>query len=85
VRGGERLGSVDVRVGGRVIKTVPLVASAGVPEAGLAQRTKDYFTRPLTMVLLLLVLGSTLVLARMYVRSREGQRRRRSRGEPEAA
>jgi serine-type D-Ala-D-Ala carboxypeptidase (penicillin-binding protein 5/6) len=68
---GQELGEADVLQDGRKIATVPLVASAEVPEAGLAQRTKSWFARPLAVVLAFAVVGGTVVLAR---------RRRRPRG-----
>ena len=74
IRGGDRLATAQVRLAGRVIATVPLVAEAGVPEAGLAQRTKDYFTRPLTMVLLLL-LGGPVIHAHPLQQGRPRRRR----------
>ena len=39
---------------GSSIATLPVVASADVPKAGAAVRTKDWFTRPLTLVLVVL-------------------------------
>jgi len=62
---------------------VPIVSSAAVPAANLPQRTKDWFTNPLALVLAALVLGATVLVAR---RARRGPARRRSRrSEPEAA
>ena len=43
---GQKLGEVDVCRGKRKLATLPVVASADVPAAGLAVRTKDRFTRP---------------------------------------
>ena len=62
---------------------MPIVSSATVPAADFTQRTKDWFTRPLALVLAGLVLGGTVLLAR---RLRRGPpRRRNARSEPEAA
>ena len=84
IRRGQTLGKVDVCLGKRRIATLPVVASADVPEAGLAVRTKDWFTRPWSLGLVVLAaLGCTVALAR--VRRRGSNGRRGSRGEPEAA
>jgi D-alanyl-D-alanine carboxypeptidase (penicillin-binding protein 5/6) len=84
IRRGQTLGKVDVCRGKRKIATLPVVASSDVPEAGLAVRTKDWFTRPWTLGLVVLAaLGCTVALAR--VRRRGSNGRRGSRREPEAA
>ena len=81
---GERLGSAAIMQGDRRVDTIPLVAAAGVPEAGLGQKTKAAFTRPLPIVLAFAVLGGTVLLAR---RRRRGSRpgRRRASEEPQRA
>jgi D-alanyl-D-alanine carboxypeptidase (penicillin-binding protein 5/6) len=61
---GRRLGTVEVLQGGRRVARVPLLAAASVPEAGLAQRTKSWFTQPLAIVLLFAVLGGTVLAGR---------------------
>jgi len=68
---GQKLGEADVLQDGKKIATVPLVASGEVPAAGLAQRTKSWFTTPLGVVLAFAVLSGTVLL---------GRRRRRPRG-----
>ena len=83
IREGQRFGTIIVNRGSDVVARVPLVAAAAVPEAGVAQRTKDYFTRPFTLLLVVAVLGCTVLLAHM--RRRPGSRKRRSRREPETA
>jgi D-alanyl-D-alanine carboxypeptidase (penicillin-binding protein 5/6) len=84
IRRGERLGSVHVCRGERRLVTIPLVADAAVPEAGVAQRTKDAFTRPWALLAAALAaLGGTVLLARSRRRGSNGGRR--PRGEPEAA
>ena len=80
---GQELGVRKVFADGELIAEVPIVASATVPAADLTQRTKDWFTRPLALVLAGLVLGGTVLMAR---RIRRGPPRRRTpRSEPEAA
>jgi serine-type D-Ala-D-Ala carboxypeptidase (penicillin-binding protein 5/6) len=86
IRRGKALGKVKVCRGEKKIATLPLVASADVPKAGAAVRTKDWFTRPLTLILVVLLgLGGSVLLAR--ARRRGPNRRRRSPAdrEPEAA
>ena len=86
IRRGKALGKVRICRGDKKIATLPLVASADVPDAGAAVRTKDWFTRPLTLVLVVLLgLGGSVLLAR--ARRRGPNRRRGSRAdrEPEAA
>lgn len=50
IRYHQRMGSVEVRQGGRLVATVALVAARGVPAADLAQRTKAWFRRPLVLL-----------------------------------
>jgi D-alanyl-D-alanine carboxypeptidase (penicillin-binding protein 5/6) len=81
---GQKLGEVDVCRGEKKTATLPVVSSADVPEAGLAVRTKDRFTRPWTLLLVVLLgLGCTVGLSRIRRRGSGG--RRGSRGEPETA
>jgi D-alanyl-D-alanine carboxypeptidase (penicillin-binding protein 5/6) len=80
---GDRLGEVDVCRGKEKVATLPAVAMADVPAAGLAVRTKDRFTSPWILLLVfLLVAAGTVGLNRVR---RRGSHRRGSRGEPEAA
>jgi serine-type D-Ala-D-Ala carboxypeptidase (penicillin-binding protein 5/6) len=69
---GQQMGTAAVMQDGRKIATVPLVSNAEVPAAGIAQRTKSWFSKPMAVVLAFAVLGGTVLLAR--------RRRRRSRG-----
>jgi serine-type D-Ala-D-Ala carboxypeptidase (penicillin-binding protein 5/6) len=71
IAAGQALGTAAVLQDGRRIATVPLMAAAEVPTAGLAQRTKSWFTRPLGVVIAFAVLSGTVLLA---------QRRRRGGG-----
>jgi D-alanyl-D-alanine carboxypeptidase (penicillin-binding protein 5/6) len=77
---GQQLGDADVMQDGRKIATVPLVASGEVPAAGLAQRTKSWFTTPLGVILAFAVLSATVLLARSRRRPR-GPGGRRAREE----
>jgi D-alanyl-D-alanine carboxypeptidase (penicillin-binding protein 5/6) len=85
IREGQRFGTVVVRRGDAVVAEVPLVASAAVPEAGMAQRTKDYFTRPFSLLLVVAGLGCTVLLARLRRRPGPRKRGRGRGGEPETA
>jgi D-alanyl-D-alanine carboxypeptidase (penicillin-binding protein 5/6) len=78
IAAGERLGTAEVLQGGRSVARVPLLAAASVPEAGLAQRTKSWFTGPLAIFALFAVLGGTVLGAR---RLRRGLRTGRRPGE----
>ena len=82
IRRGARMGRREVLADGELIAVVPVVASASVPEAGPAQKTKDWFTKPLALVIALAVLSGTVFVAR---RLRRPPRRRAGRTESEAA
>ncbi len=83
IRRGQRLGRLEIRAHGKRVATVPLVAANTVPRADLAQKTKEWFTHPIALLLAAAVLAGSVLLAR---RGRQGyRRRRRPRGEPEAA
>jgi D-alanyl-D-alanine carboxypeptidase (penicillin-binding protein 5/6) len=84
IRRGQRLGSVEVCRGSTKVAKVPLVAAAAVPVAGMGQQTKDWFTRPFSLLVVVLAgLAGTVLLTRL--RGRGSNRRRRARREPEAA
>jgi D-alanyl-D-alanine carboxypeptidase (penicillin-binding protein 5/6) len=84
IASGDKLGEVDVCRGKEKLATLPVVAAADVPAAGLGVRTKDHFTSPWILLLVLFVaLAGTVGLNRLRRRSSNG--RRGSRGEPEAA
>jgi serine-type D-Ala-D-Ala carboxypeptidase (penicillin-binding protein 5/6) len=78
IRRGQRLATLHVSQGGRRVASVPVVAAAGVPEAGLGQRTKSTFTAPLAIVAAFAVLAGTVLGAR---RLRRGLRPGRRTGE----
>jgi serine-type D-Ala-D-Ala carboxypeptidase (penicillin-binding protein 5/6) len=65
LRRAQRVARIDVLVHGRRVRTVPLVTADRVPAAGLGQQTKDWFTRPLTLVLAAGVLAGSVLLARL--------------------
>ena len=86
IRRGQALGKLRICRGKKKIATLPVVASADVPKAGAAVRTKDWFTRPLTLLLVVLLgLGGSVLLARARRRGPNGRRRSRADSEPEAA
>jgi D-alanyl-D-alanine carboxypeptidase (penicillin-binding protein 5/6) len=64
VRSGQRLGRVEVRQGGALVATVPLIAAAALPAAGLTQRTKSWAGRPWVLVGGLAAIVGTFLLAR---------------------
>lgn len=82
IREGQRFGTIEVRLRGRRVASTPLVASADIPEAGLEQQTKEYATRPFTLLLAVGAIGGVVLLARLRRRTRTPARRRR---EPETA
>ena len=75
----QELGEADVLQDGRKIATVALVAATEVPEAGLAQQTKTWFSRPLAVVLAFAVLSGTVLLARRRRRPRPRRPREEAR------
>ena len=80
---GARLGWREVLVDGRRVARVPIEAAASVPGAGLSQRAKDWFTRPIVLLFAMAVVSASVLVAR---RLRRGPgRRRATRSEPEAA
>jgi serine-type D-Ala-D-Ala carboxypeptidase (penicillin-binding protein 5/6) len=81
---GQQLGEAEVLQDGRPIGTVPLVASAAVPPAGLAQRTKSWLTAPIGVVLAFAVLSGTVLLARRRPPPRGPTRRRAGEEAPVA-
>jgi D-alanyl-D-alanine carboxypeptidase (penicillin-binding protein 5/6) len=72
LRKGQPVAKIEVLVDGRRVRTVPLVTGARVPEAGLAQQTKDWFTRPVALALAVAVLAGSVLLARLRRRPGSG-------------
>ena len=80
---GRRLGWRDVLVDDKRVARVPIEAAASVPGAGLSQRAKDWFTRPIVVLFAVAVASGSVLVAR---RLRRGPgRRRATSSEPEAA
>lgn len=77
------VGSLTVRVNGRVLSTVPLVTATAVPEVGLLERAGDAVARPGSLVAIVVVVGG--VAAALLLRRRHGARRSRRRADMEAA
>jgi serine-type D-Ala-D-Ala carboxypeptidase (penicillin-binding protein 5/6) len=80
---GQRLGWREVRVNGELVARVPIESTAYVPAAGLAQRTKEWFTHPLALLVVVALAGCSVLVARRL--RRRPVRRRATRSEPEAA
>lgn len=77
------VGSLTVRVGGRVLATVPLVTRTAVPEVGLLERAVDTVARPGSLIAIVVILGGVAVA--LLLRRRHGNRRRQGRTDMEAA
>ncbi len=77
------VGSLTVRVNGRVLTTVPLVTATAVPEVGLIERAGDAVARPGSLVAIVVVVGG--VAAALLLRRRHGARRSKRRADMEAA
>jgi len=60
---GAEVGTIEVRVRGRVVQRVPLVTAAAVPEASVADRVISVLSRPLSVLLLVLLIACTVILA----------------------
>ena len=78
---GDRFGTVTVTdEAGTTLAEVPLVAAAAVPEAGVAERGKDYVTRPLTILLILVIVAAGSALAVLWRRVHRSARRQQQEG-----
>jgi D-alanyl-D-alanine carboxypeptidase (penicillin-binding protein 5/6) len=64
IRGGQRLGRVEVRQRGTLVATVPLIAGAALPAANITQKTKSWAGTPWVLVGGLLAIVGTFLLAR---------------------
>jgi serine-type D-Ala-D-Ala carboxypeptidase (penicillin-binding protein 5/6) len=64
IRGGQQLGTAEVRQGGKTVATVPLIAGAAIPAANLTQKTKSWAGTPWVLVGGLVAIVGTFLLAR---------------------
>ncbi len=74
---GAEVGTVEVRVRGKVVDRVPLVTAVAVAEASLTDRVTSVLFRPLSILLVILLVGCTVLLAllrRRVVRRAGGAR-----------
>ena len=60
---GAEVGTVEVRVRGKVVERVPLVTAVAVPEASIGDRVASVLTEPLSLLLVVLLVGCTVLLA----------------------
>ncbi|HEX2085770.1 MAG TPA: D-alanyl-D-alanine carboxypeptidase family protein [Solirubrobacteraceae bacterium] len=60
---GAEVGTVEVRVRGRVVERVPLVTAVAVAEASLTDRVRSVLSEPLSILLVVLLVGCTVLLA----------------------
>jgi serine-type D-Ala-D-Ala carboxypeptidase (penicillin-binding protein 5/6) len=60
---GAEVGAVEVRVRGRVVERVPLVTTVAVEEASMADRVMSVLSEPLSLLLVALLVGCTVLLA----------------------
>ncbi|HEX8120371.1 MAG TPA: D-alanyl-D-alanine carboxypeptidase family protein [Solirubrobacteraceae bacterium] len=76
---GAEVGTVEVRVRGKVVERVPLVTAAAVAEASLSDRVRDVLSEPVSILLVVLLVGCTVLLAllrrRVVRRAAPGVRR----------
>jgi D-alanyl-D-alanine carboxypeptidase (penicillin-binding protein 5/6) len=70
---GDKVGTVQVVVGGKVIRTVPLVTATPVEGAGFVRKATSAVGGPLVAVALLGLLGAVALFA-LRLRSRRGSR-----------
>lgn len=72
---GARVGTLTVRVSGRVLARVPLLTRQAVPEVGLLERAGRAIARPGSLVAIVAMLGGA---AALLARRRGASRRRRA-------
>jgi D-alanyl-D-alanine carboxypeptidase (penicillin-binding protein 5/6) len=82
---GQRFGTIEVLLKGKRVASAPLVARASIPEAGLEQQSKEYATRPFTLILVVGAIGGCVLAVRLIRRRASGRGRARGRREPETA
>jgi D-alanyl-D-alanine carboxypeptidase (penicillin-binding protein 5/6) len=81
LRRGQPLGRAEVRQGGRLVATVPLLAVQAVPRADVVQRTKSWLAHPGVLLVMAAAVTGSVVLAR---RRRAGRPDRRQSEAPAA-
>jgi D-alanyl-D-alanine carboxypeptidase (penicillin-binding protein 5/6) len=74
LRAGDRVGTLRVLYGGRVVRNVPLVAASDVAGAGFVRKATSHIGGTLAAVALLALLGAAALLA-LRMRSRRGSPR----------
>jgi len=72
IRSGEQLGKVEVRQGGRLVATVPLVAKSAVAAVTVTQKTRSWAGKPYVIAGIALLIIATVLLLR---RAQTGRRR----------
>jgi serine-type D-Ala-D-Ala carboxypeptidase (penicillin-binding protein 5/6) len=76
---GAEVGTIEVRVRGKVVERVPLVTDVAVAEASLTDRVRDVLSEPVSILLVGLLIGCTVLLAllrrRVIRRAAPGVRR----------
>jgi serine-type D-Ala-D-Ala carboxypeptidase (penicillin-binding protein 5/6) len=60
---GTEVGTVEVSVRGRVVERVPLVTAVAVEEASIGDRIASVLSKPLSIALVVLLVGCTVLLA----------------------
>jgi D-alanyl-D-alanine carboxypeptidase (penicillin-binding protein 5/6) len=60
---GAEVGTIEVRVRGKVVERVPLVTAVAVEEASLTDRVRSVLSEPTSIVLVILLIGCTVLLA----------------------
>ncbi|HEX8083540.1 MAG TPA: D-alanyl-D-alanine carboxypeptidase family protein [Solirubrobacteraceae bacterium] len=60
---GAEVGTIEVRVGRRVVERVPLVTATAVEEASLGDRVASVLSKPTSILLVVLLVGCTVLLA----------------------
>ena len=60
---GAEVGTVEVSVRGRVVERVPLVTAVAVEEASVGDRVVSVLTKPLSILLVVVLVGCTVLLA----------------------
>jgi D-alanyl-D-alanine carboxypeptidase (penicillin-binding protein 5/6) len=78
---GARVGTAQVRYGGRIVARVPLVTARAVSEAGIATRVEHFLMRPLVLIGILVLLAAAVP----FLAARRQRPRRRGPAPTEVA